>query len=66
MFLVLLDNAVKYSPRASEVVVEVEAREAQVAVTVSDSGPGISAADLPHIFKRFYRADPARTGDGAL
>jgi two-component system sensor histidine kinase MprB len=57
---VLIDNAIKYSPRGSDVVVKLTAHDPPV-ISVRDSGPGIAAADLPHIFKRFYRADPART-----
>ena len=60
LLLVLIDNAIKYSPRGSDVVVKLTAHDPP-AISVRDSGPGIAAADLPHIFKRFYRADPART-----
>ena len=64
LFLVLLDNALKYSKPGGEVVVVVTRRESVVAVTVKDFGPGIAAEYLPHIFKRFYRGDPARTAGG--
>jgi heavy metal sensor kinase len=64
LFLLLLDNAVKFSPPGGKVVVGVESRESGIAVTVQDFGHGISPADLPHIFKRFYQADRARAGAG--
>ncbi len=64
LFLVLLDNAIKYSRGGSEVVVAVEQEEPRIIVTIQDFGIGISRADLPHIFKRFYQADPARTDGG--
>ncbi len=57
----LLDNAVKWSPEGAPV--EVSVRDG--AVTVRDHGPGIDAADLPHIFDRFYRAPGARTLPGS-
>jgi signal transduction histidine kinase len=61
--MVLLDNALKYSRDAGEVRVHAESDDSQIALTIEDFGIGIAAADLPHIFKRFYRADRAR-GDG--
>jgi signal transduction histidine kinase len=64
LFLVLLDNALKYSRTGGDVKVSAHPVDAQVLVAVEDSGPGISEADLPHIFKRFYRADPARGSGG--
>jgi two-component system heavy metal sensor histidine kinase CusS len=64
LFLVLVDNALKYSGAGGEVFVAVRGEAAQVAVTIQDSGAGISEADLPHIFKRFYRADRSRSSAG--
>lgn len=68
LFLVLLDNAIKYSRAGSEVVVAIEKQASRVdpriSVTIQDFGIGISRADLPHIFKRFYQADSARTDGG--
>jgi two-component system heavy metal sensor histidine kinase CusS len=64
LFLVLLDNAIKYSQAGSEVIVKVAANTGEVSVTVEDFGAGISAADRPHIFKRFYQADKARADGG--
>jgi len=64
LFVLLLDNALKYSYPRGEVTIRVESAESDLSVTVEDHGTGIAAADLPHIFKRFYRADKARTGGG--
>jgi heavy metal sensor kinase len=63
---ILLDNALKYTQSPGRVDVALIANSHQATVEVRDSGVGISAADLPHIFDRFYRADPSRsTIDGA-
>jgi signal transduction histidine kinase len=64
LFLVLLDNAVKYSHKGGLVKVRVGATSTHVRISVEDSGCGIDEANLPHIFKRFYRVDPSRTGAG--
>jgi heavy metal sensor kinase len=60
LFLVLLDNAVKYSSAGGEVIVTLSGHS----VKIEDFGAGISQADLPHIFKRFYQADRARSHGG--
>ncbi|MDR2675841.1 MAG: PAS domain S-box protein [Opitutaceae bacterium] len=60
----LLDNALKYTPPSA--LVHVGARRAgggMVEVSVRDNGPGIPAADLPHVFERFYRVDKGRSRD---
>lgn len=57
----LLDNAAKWSPPDSTVEVTL----ADGVVTVRDHGPGIAAADLPHVFERFYRSSEARTLPGS-
>jgi signal transduction histidine kinase len=64
LFLVLLDNAIKYSHPSSDVQVAIAKNEETTTVTVEDFGAGISAADRPHIFRRFYQADKARTDGG--
>jgi signal transduction histidine kinase len=51
----LVDNAIKYSPAGGEVVVRVERRWGQARLSVSDSGVGIGAADVPFLFTRFGR-----------
>ncbi len=67
LFLNLLDNALKYTPPRGRVKVRVERTGDQATVAVSDNGPGIAAKHLPHLFKRFYRAesDRASTSGGA-
>ena len=58
---ILLDNAAKYTPAPGTIRVRLVTAGEKVTVTVEDNGMGISAADLPHIFGRFYRADPSRS-----
>jgi len=57
----LLDNAAKFSPDGGRVEVTLRGG----ALTVRDHGPGVPAADLPHIFDRFYRAGNAREQAGS-
>src|SRR5437899_12003425 len=57
----LLDNAIKYTPEGGNVSISVTRRDHQAILEVADTGLGISANDLPHIFDRFYRADKARS-----
>lgn len=61
VLVILLDNAVKYSPAKSSVTLSAATKGKHVEVRVSDTGPGIAPADLPHIFDRFYRADQSRS-----
>lgn len=65
LLLILLDNALKHTPRGGTVDVRVGSRSGRAQLQVADSGPGILPADLPHIFDRFYRADQSRTGEGS-
>jgi signal transduction histidine kinase len=65
LVMILLDNAVKFTPTGGTVRVGVRGNGGHSAVTVEDSGIGIPPADMAHIFERFYRGDPARTrGNG--
>jgi two-component system phosphate regulon sensor histidine kinase PhoR len=57
----LLDNALKYTPPGSRITIRLAARDAEAVVSVLDDGPGIPAADLPHLFERFYRVDKGRS-----
>jgi signal transduction histidine kinase len=59
----LLDNAVRFTPAGGSVSISAARRNGAVEVTVSDTGPGISAEHLPRVFDRFYRVDPARSRD---
>jgi len=61
LMLNLLDNSVKYTPTGGRIEIACRAANGQAEVTVADTGPGISAEHLPHIFDRFYRVDKART-----
>jgi signal transduction histidine kinase len=64
LLLNLVTNAVKYTPAGGHVTIQLEAQESGLLITVSDTGIGIAAGDLPHIFDRFWRADPARSREG--
>jgi two-component system, OmpR family, sensor kinase len=64
VLLILLDNALKYTPDGGAIMVSVERGGGRARLTVRDSGPGIDPRDLPHLFDRFYRADRARSTDG--
>ena len=57
----VIDNAIKYTPRGGEVHAELTRSGKRAIIRISDSGIGIPAADLPHIFDRFYRVDKARS-----
>ena len=58
---ILLDNAAKYTPAPGSIRLTLTVDSDQAVVTVEDNGIGISAADLPRIFDRFYRADKSRS-----
>ncbi len=65
LFLILVDNAIKYTPPEGEVRISAGRADGRVVVRVSDTGRGIAPEDLPHIFERFYRADRARQTGGS-
>ena len=62
MFGNLLDNAIKFTPRNGQIAISLQ--DNPLTITVSNSGPGILAGDLPHVFKRFWRADTSRSLPG--
>lgn len=67
LLVILLDNAIKYSPKKSQIKITSRVLSNFVQITVNDEGPGIPKKDLSHIFDRFYRSDTARsksTADG--
>jgi signal transduction histidine kinase len=61
LVLIVLDNAIKYTPPGGHVRLDVTARDGQRSVVISDSGIGIPADQLPRIFERFYRGENARS-----
>ncbi len=64
MLLNMVTNAIKYTPQGGSVSLSLEQDDESVTLTVRDSGIGIAPGDLPHIFERFWRADPARSRTG--
>ena len=64
MLLNLVTNAIKYTPTGGTIDVSLAEQDTGVSLTVRDTGIGIAAGDLPHIFERFWRADPARSRTG--
>jgi signal transduction histidine kinase len=62
VFINLVDNALKFTPRDGTVTIRAVRDKGEVQVAVSDTGQGIPAEALPHIFDRFFQADSARAG----
>jgi heavy metal sensor kinase len=62
----LLDNAIKYTPAGGRIrlLVGLAPDHEGIAITVADTGIGVSEKDLPHIFERYYRGDKSRSGPG--
>ncbi len=63
LFIIFLDNAVKYSPKESAVTVSLRGGE-RLTVTIEDQGAGISPEELPYIWDRFYQGDASRESHG--
>jgi signal transduction histidine kinase len=64
MLLNMVTNAIKYTPQGGTVTLKLTEDEDAVILSVRDTGIGIAPGDLPHIFERFWRADPARSRTG--
>ncbi|MGZ6390337.1 MAG: sensor histidine kinase, partial [Ktedonobacterales bacterium] len=63
VMLILLDNAIKYTPPGGKVRISVTRQGSRAAISISDNGIGISPEVRPYIFERFYRGDQARERD---
>ena len=61
--MILLDNAVKYTPKGGSISVRLTAKSSDAYLTVKNTGVGLNPEDLSRIFDRFYRADKSRTND---
>lgn len=67
LLTIILENAIKYSHKRSEIVINLEDNTKQTVISVKDHGIGIKQEDLEHIFDRFYKSDQSRVkkhGDG--
>jgi two-component system sensor histidine kinase BaeS len=60
VFSNLVSNALRYTPEGGTIALDARTREGGAQITVCDTGIGISVADLPHVFDRFYRGSSAR------
>lgn len=60
LVMILLDNAIKFTPARGTVTVDVEGRDGRALLRVRDTGAGIAASDLPRVFDRFFRGEGAR------
>ena len=61
LLLILLDNALKYTPAGGRVTLAARRDAQEVTISVADTGAGIAPDDLPHVFERFWRADKVRS-----
>ena len=62
VFTNLVDNALKFTPPGGQISLRASPSDDFVAISISDSGAGIPTEAIPHIFERFYQADPSRKG----
>ena len=60
LFVILLDNAIKYNLRKHKIIINTVKKDGSIEVLIKDNGIGIDTKDISHVFDRFYRADSAR------
>jgi len=60
----LVDNALRFTPEVGTIRISIRPTEGSTEISVSDTGAGIASEHLPHVFDRFYRADPSRSSAG--
>ena len=65
LLVILLDNAIKYTPTGGRIAVSASWDDRRVVLSVSDTGIGIAPEDLPYVFDRFYKVDKAHSGMGS-
>jgi signal transduction histidine kinase len=61
LLVILLDNAIKYTPAKKEIFLSSKQRDGMIQIMVQDQGIGVEESEIPHLFDRFYRADSARS-----
>jgi len=61
LLTIFLDNAIKYSPEQTKIILDSERKDGHVVIHIADEGIGIDKEDIPHLFDRFYRATKSRT-----
>jgi signal transduction histidine kinase len=66
LIVILVDNAIRHTPRGGEVRVRIRADGHEATLQVDDDGPGIRPDDMPHVFERFWRAPGAASGGTGL
>jgi len=65
LVLILMDNALKFTPSGGKITGSVEVRNNRAILIISDTGAGVAPSDLPHIWERFYKADKSRASGGS-
>lgn len=65
LLTILVDNALKYSPKASKITASLKLQGRHVAFAITNKGEGIVKENLPHVFDRFYRVNESRNDGGS-